>query len=90
MEAFHQRLLERGSKRDYAIVTLFACSGIRRSECANLKLEQVNLTAKEIRVIGKGEKQRLACINDKIVHALREYLKERKSDSVYFFVRRRA
>lgn len=48
------------------------------------------MTAKEIQVIGKGDKQRLVYINDKIVHALREYLKERKSDSPYFFVSRQS
>ena len=90
VEAFRQRLLESGSKRDYAIVTLFAYSGIRRSECADLKLDQVDLTAREIRVIGKGDKQRLVYINDKIVHALREYMKERNSDSPYFFVSRQS
>lgn len=84
VEAFRQRLLESGSKRDYAIVTLYAYTGIRRSECANLKLDQGDLTAKEIRVIGKGDKQRLVYLNDKTVHALREYLKERKSDSTYW------
>ena len=90
VEAFRQRMLESGSKRDYAIVTLFAYSGIRRSECAGLKLDQVDLTAREIRVIGKGDKQRLVYINDKIVYALREYLKERNSDSPYFFVSRQS
>lgn len=90
VEALRQSLLESGSKRDYAIVTLFAYSGIRRSECANLKLDQVDLTAREIRVIGKGDKQRLVYINDKIVYAMREYLKERNSDSPYFFVSRQS
>ena len=90
VEMFRQRLLESGSKRDYAIATLYAYSGIRRSECVNLKLDQVDLTAREIRVIGKGDKQRLVYINDKIVHALREYLKERRSDSPYFFVSRQS
>lgn len=90
VEAFRQRLLESGNKRDYAIVTLYAYSGIRRSECVNLKLDQVDLTAKEIRVIGKGNKQRLVYLNDRIVNALREYLKERKSDSPYFFVSRQS
>lgn len=90
VEAFRQRLLESGSKRDFAIVTLYAYSGIRRSECVNLKLDQVDLTAKEIRVIGKGDKQRLVYLNDRIVAALREYLKERKSDSPYFFVSRQS
>lgn len=38
VEAFRQRLLEGGNKRDYAIVTLYAYSGIRRSECVNIRL----------------------------------------------------
>ena len=59
VEAFRQRMLESGSKRDFAIVTLLVYAGLRRSECVNLKLDQVDLIAKEIRVIGKGDKQRL-------------------------------
>ena len=90
VEAFRQRLLESGSKRDFAIVTLYAYTGIRRTELVNLKLDQVDLTAKEIRVIGKGDEQRLVYLNDKTVHALREYLKERKSNSSYFFVSRQS
>lgn len=37
VEGFRQRLLKSGNKRDYAIVTLYAYSGLRRSECVNLK-----------------------------------------------------
>lgn len=90
VEALRQRLLAGGSKRDYAIVTLYAYSGIRRSECVNLKLDQVDLTAKEIRIVGKGDKHRLVYINDKIVYAIREYLKVRGSDSPYLFVSRQS
>ena len=90
VEAFRQRLLESGDKRDYAIVTLYAYSGIRRSECVNIKLEQMDLTAKEIRIVGKGDKHRLVYLNDKIVHAIREYLKVRQSDSPYLFVSRQS
>lgn len=90
VEAFRQRLLEGGNKRDYAIVTLYTYSGIRSSECVNLRLDQVDLAAKEIRIVGKGDKHRLVYINDKIVHAIREYLKVRKSDSPYLFVSRQS
>lgn len=90
VEAFRQRLLEGGNKRDYAIVTLYAYSGLRRSECVNLLLDQVDLVSKEIRVVGKGDKQRLVYLNDKIVHAIREYLKVRQSDSPYLFVSRQS
>lgn len=90
VEAFRQRLLEGGSKRDYAIVTLYTYTGIRRSECVNLRLDQVDLIAKEIYVIGKGDKQRTVYLNDKTVHAIREYLKVRRSESPYLFVSRQS
>ena len=38
----------------------------------------------------RGDKQRLVYINDKIVHAIREYLKERRSESPYLFVSRQS
>ena len=88
VEAFRQRMLESGSKRDFAIVTLLVYAGLRRSECVDLKLDQVDLVAKEIRVIGKGDKQRLVYINDRIAAAIREYLKERNADSPYLFASR--
>lgn len=90
VEAFRQRLLESGSKWDFCIVTLYAYSGIRRSECVNLKLNQIDLTAKEIRIVGKGDKHRLVYLNDKTVHAIREYLKVRDLDSPYLFVSRQS
>ena len=90
VDAFRQRLLESGSKRDYAIVILYAYSELRRTECVGLLLEQVNLVSKEIRVVGKRDKQRLVYINDKIVHAIREYLKERRSESSYLFISRQS
>lgn len=88
VEAFRQRLLESGNKRNYAIVTLLAYTGIRREELVNLKLDEIDLVAKEIYITGKGDKFRTVYINDKTVHAIREYLKVRKSNSPYLFVSR--
>lgn len=90
VESFRQRVLESENKRDFAIVTLYTYSGIRRSECVNLRLDQIDLVAKEIYVIGKGDKQRIVYLNDKTVYAIREYLKERSSDSPYLFVSRQS
>uniref|UniRef100_UPI004055E9E0 tyrosine-type recombinase/integrase n=1 Tax=Agathobacter sp. TaxID=2021311 RepID=UPI004055E9E0 len=80
----------RSSKRDFAIVMLYTYSGIRRSECVNLRLNQVDLIAKEIYVIGKGDKQRTVYLNEKTVHAIREYLKVRRYESPYLFVSRQS
>lgn len=90
VEAFRQRLLEGGNKRDYCLVTLYAYTGIRRSECVNIRLDQIDLTAKELRIVGKGDKHRLVYLNDKAVHAIREYLRVRDSDSPYLFVSRQS
>ncbi len=90
VEAFRQKLLEGGSKRDFAIVTLYTYTGIRRTECVNLRLDQIDLVAKEIYVLGKGDKYRTVYLNDKTVHAVREYLKVRKSGSPYLFVSRQS
>lgn len=43
-----------------------------------------------MRIIGKGDKQRLVYLNDKIVYTIREYLKVRNSDSPYLFVSRQS
>ncbi|KNY30150.1 tyrosine-type recombinase/integrase [Pseudobacteroides cellulosolvens] len=93
IESFRQKILESGSKRNYALITLLAYSGMRISEATNLKISDVNLMAKEILVrYGKGKKQRLVIVNDKIVNAIKEYLKVRQihkyKDSEYLFVSR--
>lgn len=81
---FRQKILENESKRNYAIVTLLIYSGLRISEALNIKLNEINLTSKEIIVkYGKGQKQRIVIINDKIVNSVKEYLNERKQLSHY-------
>lgn len=88
VEAFRQQILKYEGNRNYAIVTIMAYAGLRISECLSLKLDDVNLTSKEITVKeGKGSKQRLVYINSKIIEAVKEYLKERKEvECDYLFV----
>lgn len=91
VETFRQKILENKGKRDYAIITLLAYSGLRISEALEIKLDDVNLPAREVLIrYGKRKKQRLIIINDKIVNAIKEYLKEREQqknkDSEYLFI----
>lgn len=82
IEQFRQKILENESKRNFAIVTLLIYSGMRISEALNIKLCDINLNSKEIIVkSGKGEKQRIVIINDKIVNSINKYIKERKKSS---------
>ena len=89
VEEFRQRILVNHGKRDYAIVTLLAYAGLRISEALDLHPEDINIVTREVVIrVGKGDKQRVVFINDKIVNAVQEYLRERKSDCPYLFVSR--
>jgi integrase/recombinase XerC len=64
-------------RRDRAILELFYASGLRLGELAGLDLDDVNLHAKMVRVLGKGGRQRLVPFNSTTAAAIRAYLKDR-------------
>jgi integrase/recombinase XerC len=64
-------------RRDKAIVELFYASGLRLSELAGLDIDDVNLSRKMARVLGKGGKERLVPFNNTTAAALRAYVKDR-------------
>lgn len=81
--------------RNRAIVeTLFSC-GLRVSELTNLKLSDLYLEDKYIRVLGKGDKERLVPISDKAIHELELWFDDRRQMSIkpgeedYVFLNRR-
>ncbi|HEY7172310.1 MAG TPA: tyrosine recombinase XerC [Vicinamibacterales bacterium] len=82
-EAEMVRLIESPSggdplgRRDHAILELFYASGLRLSELAGLDLDDVNLSSRMVRVLGKGGKERLVPFNTSTASALRVYLQDR-------------
>jgi len=65
-------------RRDRAMLELFYASGLRLSELAGLDLDDVNLSAKMVRVLGKGGKQRIVPFNTTTAKAIRAYLNDRE------------
>jgi integrase/recombinase XerC len=65
------------SRRDRAILELFYASGLRLSELAGLDMDDLNLSGRMVRVLGKGGKERLVPFNSNAARTLREYLKDR-------------
>jgi len=63
-------------QRDHALLELLYASGIRVSELVKLNLEQVNLDTREIRVWGKGSKERMVLMGQPAARALTAYLNE--------------
>jgi len=63
-------------QRDRALMELLYASGLRVSELVSLNLEQVNLDSGEIRVWGKGAKERMVLMGKPAVEALTAYLSQ--------------
>lgn len=63
-------------QRDRALLELLYASGIRVSELVQLNLEQINLDTREIRVWGKGAKERVVLMGKPATEALAAYISE--------------
>jgi integrase/recombinase XerC len=83
-EAEMSRLLEMPDastplgRRDRAIMELFYASGLRLSELVGLGLEDVNVSSRVVRVLGKGGKERIVPFNRTTERALREWMRDRE------------
>ncbi len=63
-------------QRDRALLELLYASGMRISELVNMNMEQVNLATNEIRVWGKGAKERVVLIGTPAARALSAYMSQ--------------
>jgi integrase/recombinase XerC len=64
-------------RRDRAILELFYASGLRLSELVGIDLEDLNLSGRMVRVMGKGGKERLLPFNQSALAALRAWMADR-------------
>ncbi|MCY3619593.1 MAG: tyrosine recombinase [Acidimicrobiaceae bacterium] len=68
--------------RDLAIVELLYGSGLRVSELCGLRHEDLDLSRLEVRVWGKGAKQRLVPLSEPAVVALRDWLQRHRGSFI--------
>jgi len=61
--------------RDRALLELLYACGLRVSELVSLNMAQISLLTNEIRVRGKGDKERVVLMGEPAAAALRAYLK---------------
>jgi integrase/recombinase XerC len=66
-------------RRDQAILELFYASGLRLSELVGLDLDDVNLSGRVVRVLGKGRKERIVPFNTTAAAAIRAWLGDRET-----------
>ena len=82
-------------QRDRAILELLYASGLRVSELAQLTLGQIDFDTNEIRVWGKGAKERVVLMGEPAAMALKKYLRKgrpklldgKKKNSAFFLNR---
>jgi len=63
--------------QDRAILELFYSTGIRLSELVELNIEELNFDLSQIKVTGKGSKQRIVPLGKRSVEALKRHLQSR-------------
>ena len=79
--------------RDRAVIEMLYATGMRRSELANLKVGVVDLIQCQVKILGKGDKERYIPIIPELKNTLHEYLKLRaeiankKSEDYLFLVK---
>ncbi|GGG16343.1 tyrosine-type recombinase/integrase [Pontibacter amylolyticus] len=66
-------------QRDRLILEFLYGTGMRLAELIGIAHEDVDLHAKTVRVLGKGNKARIIPLNDTLVHSIRQYLELKKS-----------
>ena len=73
----------------YVVLATLRYTGLRRNEIAMLRLDQVDLDARRISLIGKGDKARIVPIAPPLVPILEDYLRTLRPEvpkSAFFFV----
>lgn len=69
-------------QRDSVILELLYSTGIRVSELVNIKLKDINLSTRKIRILGKGNKERIVLYGEYLKNLLDIYLNDGREELV--------
>ena len=72
--------------REKALFEFTYSSGCRLAEIVSIDKDDIDWTNKTLKVIGKGNKERVVCFNTKAKYLLKEYILSRDDDSPALFV----
>ena len=70
-------------ERDVAIFVLFLNCGLRLSELVGINISNINFNKHTLRVIGKGNKERIVYLNDLCTNCINSYLTVRPAEVLY-------
>lgn len=69
-------------QRDLAIFVIFLNCGLRLSELVGINIKNIDFDKRTLRVIGKGNKERMVFLNDLCMDAINSYMAVRPNDIV--------
>lgn len=69
----------KNKERDYCIFTIFLNCGLRLAELVSINMKDVRQSS--IRILGKGNKERIIYLNDACNNAIKDYLAVRQNDT---------
>ena len=91
LEAVNSDVESKTRQRDYTIITLFLNTGMRLSELVGLNLQSFDPDLVSVKVLGKGNKERIIYLNSAARSAVMDYIKIRldprfirTSDNAFF------
>ncbi|MDF2189784.1 tyrosine-type recombinase/integrase [Paraflavitalea sp. CAU 1676] len=65
---------------DKMILTIFYHTGMRLSELVNLKESQVNQEGNNLKILGKGNKERIVPVSTELMTSLTGYMRQKRKD----------
>lgn len=81
---FYNQLQKEQNKRNIAIVYLILSTGIRRAECANIKIDDIDFKNDKLIIrSGKGDKQRSVLLNSKVIEILKDYIDTDRNNYIH-------
>ena len=91
---FMEKIKKNEPIRNYYIVRLILNTGLRVSEILSIELSDIDLKRKNLKIVGKGSKQRNIPLNDKAIKIIKMAIEDRKNynyafnvlDSPYLFL----
>ena len=91
---FMEKIKKNEPIRNYYIVRLILNTGLRVSEILSIELSDIDLKRKNLKIVGKGSKQRNIPLNDKAIEIIKMAIEDRKNynyafnvlDSPYLFL----
>ena len=76
--------------REKALIEILLSTGCRLSELSNITIDDIDINSRSIKVLGKGNKERIVYFSTKAKLYLQEYLSTRKAEDDYLFVSKKA